>query len=78
MVGTKVARKGSARLEEAVSSWKRTGSVGNRKAILLYTTESIQITQILKSGLDAVVKSPFATDDDDCYIFGTSGYLQLS
>ena len=40
----------------------RTGSVGNRKAILLYTTESIQITQILKSGLDAVVKSPFATE----------------
>ena len=45
----------------------RTGSVRNRKAILLYTTESIQITKILKSGLDAVVNSPFATDDDDCY-----------
>ena len=59
------------------NEWEELDLSGTGK-ILLYTTESIQVTQILKSGLDAIVKSPFITDDDDCYIFGTSGYLQLS
>ena len=53
-------------------------SVGIRKAILSYPTESIYIPHKIESRLDAVVKSSFPTDDAIGYKLGMFGYFELS